>query len=138
MANRLWARRPQTVRNPIERDQRRPLARASHHIADQLDRAKLRIDDIHARRMAQEVEHRPIVDAPRQRLTDDTQKPFEPPTAGAEGADIADRAHGDFDQSRGVKERLGATLSLDNALHDLRRWLPPGRANGVIGVEAAD
>ena len=66
--------------------------------------------------MAQEVEHGPLGEAPLERLPHDPQKPLQPPAAVAEGADVADGAHGHFDQAAGVDERLGATLGKGDAL----------------------
>src|SRR5262249_54386766 len=62
--------RAYALRDPVERHQGGPVPRTPHQVADQVDRFELRIDDIHARRVAQEVEHRPLGDAPLQRLAD--------------------------------------------------------------------
>src|SRR5437660_608974 len=91
--------RSKSLRDAIKRRQFGPIACPSHHVADQFDRAKLRIDGIHARRMAQEVEHRTIFDAPGQRLPDHVEKPLETPAPGAKSADVADGAHGNFDEA---------------------------------------
>jgi hypothetical protein len=52
--------------NLIERCQLRTSARLPRHGANQLDGAKLRIDNNHAGRMAKEIEYGTVVDAPRE------------------------------------------------------------------------
>ena len=80
----------------------------------------------------------PVLDGPFHAQPDGLQEPFELPAAGAEGADVADRAHRHLDQAVGIDERLGRRLGLDDALVDVGPGLLHRPGVRVRRVLAAD
>src|SRR6185369_8249528 len=77
--------------------------------------------------------------------TDRGKKPRQRPAAGAEGPDVADGAHGDFDEATFVAEGLRVGLGGDDRVDYIARCvsaclaLPdPSRRDLVAGIFAAD
>src|SRR5262249_41868294 len=125
------------LRDGPEIDNRRPVAGFLDEIADQLDGLEFRVGDIQTRWMAEEVEHRPVLDGPLDTELDRLEKPIQLPAAGAEGADVTNRAHRHFDQASRIDEWLGLLLSLNDAIVNVLSGLLAGSAYVVGGVLAA-
>src|SRR5262249_5323470 len=87
---------PRPPRNHSQVRYRPPFARFFHEFTDQADGFELRIDDVQARRMAEEIEHGLVLDGPFHAEPDGFEEPLQLPAAAAKGADVADRTHGDF------------------------------------------
>ena len=109
-----------------------------HQLADQLDRAELRVGDVEAGRVGEEVVRRAALDRPVDAQPDSVEERLQLPAAVAEGADVADRGHGDFDEAVGVGEGLGVLLRPHDVVEDVRPRLLARVAVLVGGVLAAD
>src|ERR1700704_4780772 len=77
--------------------------------------------------MAEEIEHCAMVEGPFHGKANGLEKIVQLPAAAAKSGDVADRAHGHFNQSRWISKWLGQLLGSHNALVDA-----PGRLGSVF------
>src|SRR5207245_2600783 len=94
------------ARDCAEIDESGTLAGLAHQVGDQLDRLELRVHDIQAGGMAQEIEDGTLFDGPFDAQPNRLEKPVQLPAPAAEDRDVADGTHRHLDQTARIHERL--------------------------------
>ena len=114
MASERPALRCRALRQSTQIDKRCPRPAAFHEVKNQVDRFELRVGNVEAGGVAEKIKDAAAFDGVFHGSADGGEKPGEGPTAGAERPDVADGAHGNFDQPTGVAEGLGLPLRGDD------------------------